>query len=299
MTTAFAAASIESILLKGPTIATWLYANDRPRLYADSDLLIQRSDWSKAQGIMRELGFADSLGQLAHPRMESGAGYPWARLADRAEVDLHCTLFGLGAEPEAVWDALFSSAEHEPIGGANVRTSSHPARLVHIALHAVQHGGEDQANPMLALERRPMVDLERAVTLVPLSTWVKARELAEQLDGGAAFAAGLSLIPDGKELAAAIGARGEYAVKTMLRLENVPMSEGFAELSEAKGFGAKLALLVREVFPTPAFMRWWKPLARRGPLGLATAYAWRFVWLTYRAIPGYLTWRRAARTPND
>ena len=58
VTRALAARSIESILLKGPTIATWLYsASDRPRLYGDSDLLIRHCDWEPAQIAMRNLGF--------------------------------------------------------------------------------------------------------------------------------------------------------------------------------------------------------------------------------------------------
>ena len=34
-------------------------------------------------------------------------------------------------------------------------------------------------------------------------------------------------------------------------------------------YGAKLRMVLRELFPTPAFMRWWTPLARRGRAGLA------------------------------
>ena len=298
VTAAFNAASIESILLKGPAIATWLYRNDHPRLYSDSDLLVQRSDWAKAKAVVKSLGFKEIHETLVHPRMEpeEGMGYPgWKRSDDGTLVDLHYALFGLGAEPEEIWDLLSSSALREPVGGIHVQMPSHPARLVHIALHAVQHGGED-ADPMVKLERRPMIDLERAVAKVPAETWVKARELAEQLDGAAAFAAGLSLTPDGRQLAVSIGAHPRTSIDIALRLGGVPLSEGFAELSEASGLRAKVALLVREAFPTPTFMRWWSPLARHGFAGLILAYGWRLAWLSYRVIPGFRAWRRAARS---
>ncbi len=162
---------------------------------------------------------------------------------------------------------------------------SFPARTLHVALHAVQHGGEAQP--------KPMADLERALARVPEETWREAWELARRLDAADAFAAGLRLTPAGRRLSAAIGAADPGSGGARLRIEGVPLAEGFGELAAAAGPRAKLALLARELFPSPAFMRWWTPLARRGPLGLAAAYPWRLAWLCSRAIPGYLAWRRA------
>ncbi len=280
---------IESLVLKGPTTATWLFANGESRPYTDSDLLIPPLEWQRAQRVVAGLGFEDSLGPLAHPRMESGAGYPWKRPADGAEVDLHCTLFGLTAPPEEVWEALSSSSLVEQVGGADVRTPSHPARLLHIAIHATQHSGK---------RSQSMRDLERALEVVPRETWAEALGLAERLGGVATFASGLSLTEAGRSLAAGLSLTEEAArdsVRSVLRLEDVPLAEGFAELAETRGPRQKLALIARELFPSPHFMRWWTPLARRGRLGLALAYPWRIAWLTYRATPGYLSWRRAVR----
>jgi hypothetical protein len=281
------AASIPSILLKGPGIATWLYSGDQPRLYGDSDLLLRKGDWAGAMGVLAGLGFSDGLGPLEHPRMESGAGYPWERAADGAGVDLHYTLFGIGAEPEALWAALSDGAVVERVGGAAVALPSRAARLLHIALHAVQHGSEDWG--------KPIRDLERALAKAPRQTWVEALELAERLDAPETFATGLRLTPPGRELAAEIGAAQGHSVDTALRLNWVPLAEGFRELSEARGIRRKAALALREVFPTPAFMRWWSPLARRGAAGLALSYCWRPLWLAYHAVPGFLAWRRARR----
>ncbi len=287
VTAALRAASIPSILLKGPGIATWLYAGDRPRLYGDSDLLLRRSDWAGAMAVVEALGFEDELGPLEHPRMESGAGYPLDRASDGAGVDLHYTLFGIGASAEELWSAFEEGAVSEPVGGVDVLFPSRPARLLHIALHAVQHGGE-------AWEK-PMRDLDRAVAKVAVATWIKALELARRLDAGGTFATGLRLIPQGRELAEEIDAGQGTTADASLRLSRVPMAEGFQQLAGASGPRRKLALLARELFPNRAFMRWWTPLARHGWPGLLLAYCWRVLWLGYRAVPGYLAWRRATR----
>jgi hypothetical protein len=287
VTNALDAASVPSILLKGPVIATWLYAESGQRLYGDTDLLVRKADWKRAMVELELLDFVDELGLLAHPRMESPAGHPLERSADGAAVDLHCTLFGIGADPEVVWKTFSVGAVRQRVGGAEVSMPSHPARLLHIALHAVQHGG--------AALPKAMIDLERAVARVPAPLWREACELAERLDAAPTFAAGLRLIPPGRELADAIGAGHGEPTGAILRVTGVPLAEGFGELAEAPGMRGKLAIARRELFPNPAFMRWWTPLARRGPLGLAAAYVWRLLWLACHALPGYRAWRRAAR----
>jgi hypothetical protein len=285
-TRALSAASVPSVLLKGPAIAGWLYPRERPRFYVDSDLLVRSEDWQRAISVLEANGFEDDLGPLAHPRMESAAGHPWRRAVDEAAVDLHCTLFGVGAGSQAVWSAFAEGAVRESIGGAEVSLPPFRARLLHIALHAVQHGGEPT--------RQPMIDLELAIARAPRETWVEALRLAARLDAAEPFAAGLRLLPEGRKLADAIGADSGRSTAATLKVEGVPLAEGFEELAAAEP-GEAISIVARELFPNPAFMRWWTPLARRGRLGLAAAYAWRPLWLGYRAIPGYLAWRRARR----
>ncbi|HXR31586.1 MAG TPA: nucleotidyltransferase family protein [Solirubrobacterales bacterium] len=286
VTTALREASIPSMLLKGPGIATWLYGAERPRIYTDSDLLLRRRDWEKALALIEGLGFEDDLGPLDHPRMESGAGYPWVRQADGAHVDLHHTVFGIRADPDELWAAFWEEAVSEKIGGLEVSLPSRPARLLHIALHAVQHGPAWE---------KPMADLRQGIARAPIDAWMKAFALAERLEAADTFAAGIRLTAEGRELAEAIGAGQGANVEAALRLDWVPTAEGFRELSEADGIRERAAILFRELFPTPTFMRWWSSLARRGRLGLALAYLWRPLYLFSRAIPGYLAWRRASR----
>jgi hypothetical protein len=284
-TRALEAASIPSILLKGPAIATWLYPRGENRFYVDTDLLVRRGDWRRAMTVLESLGFEDDLGPLAHPRMESAAGHPWTRAADGAAVDLHCSIYGVAAAPEAVWDVFSADAVSGRVGGTVVSMPSHAARLLHIALHAVQHGGG--AYP------QPMKDLALAVSRAPAGEWRDAWVLARRLQAGPAFAAGLCLLPEGAELADSIGAERQESTATSLRIEGVPMAEGFQHLTELRGLRAKLALALREMFPNPSFMRWWTSVARRGAVGLVAAYCWRLLWLGLHAVPGYRAWRRA------
>jgi len=278
---------IRSVLLKGPAIAVWLYPGEG-RLYADTDLLVRAADRERAGSVLARLGFVEDAAVRDHVRIGAGKSTPWERPADGAVVDLHHSLFGLAAAPDAeVYAAFSAGARTLPVGGLRVRVPPRPARLLHIALHAIQHGGEAAAKPML--------DLERAVELAPESLWREAAALAERLGAAAEFGAGLRLTAAGAALARAISAPAEGSATATLRVAQVPMAEGFGELAAADGARAKAALVRREAFPGAAFMRWWTPLARHGPVGLLVAYAWRLAWLLGRAPAGWLAWRRASR----
>ncbi|HVW47988.1 MAG TPA: nucleotidyltransferase family protein [Solirubrobacterales bacterium] len=283
---ALRAAGVPSLLMKGPAISTWIYAGE-PRSYADTDLLLREADWKRATAVLECLGFADDLAPLDRPRTGSLDSHPYVRAADGAAVDLHLTLFGIEAAPAEVWAAFTAEAVPLEVGGVQVAVPSYRARALHIAMHAVQHGGD--AHP------KPMRDLELALERVPREVWAEALELARELRAEAAFAAGLGLTGRGRSLAAAIGATSApRSARARLRVEGTPLAEGFLELAATRRRD-RLALLLAVLIPRPSFMRWWTPLARRGIRGLAAAYAWRWVWLLWRAVPGYVAWRRAAR----
>src|SRR3954452_16006779 len=96
VTQAFSASGIPSIVLKGPAIANWLYGAGEVRGYGDTDLMVPQPLWLRAQEVLRERGFANSLESMAHPRMESYASDAWGRRD--GDVDLHSTIYGLGAD---------------------------------------------------------------------------------------------------------------------------------------------------------------------------------------------------------
>jgi glycosyltransferase involved in cell wall biosynthesis len=284
VTRAFAAAGIESILLKGPSIVDWLYEKQEGRAYADVDLMVAPGDWNAAQDVLRDMGFVDGLAPLGHPRMESHTSHPWARAG--IEIDLHCTLWGVEAPPETLWRTLSALTEERDVGGKPLRVLAPAARALHLALHAAQHG---------PIGDKPLEDLYRALGVLPVELWGEAASLAEQLEATGAFVGGLRLMPGGRQVVTALGIQEMASINAVLRAPSVPMAEGFEQLARTRGLRAKLRLVRAEMFPTKPFMRWWMPLARRGSHGLLAAYAWRLVWLTLRTPHGLLAWRRARR----
>jgi hypothetical protein len=134
-----------------------------------------------------------------------------------------------------------------------------------VDMHAAKH----------RVEPTPLRDLHLALEREPFERWREAAALAERLDGMPAFASGLRLTPVGADIARRLGVAQTSSLKTALRESDVPLAEALGDLARAPGVGAKLRLAARELVPTPAFMRWWSPLARRGRLGLALAYAVR------------------------
>jgi hypothetical protein len=76
------------------------------------------------------------------------------------------------------------------------------------------------------------------------------------------------------------------------------MALGFEWLSRVPGFRAKARLVAGKLVPDVQFMRAWSPLARRGRVGLAAAYAFRILWLAWHAIPGFIAWLRARRSAH-
>jgi Uncharacterised nucleotidyltransferase len=278
----FEAEGIETIVLKGPALAAWLYPGEL-RPYGDSDLMVAPRDWEGAVALLRRQGFSDHLGPMAHPRMESFASTAFLRGDDN--VDLHCALHGLGGDIEAIWETLLAGADRQPIGGRELRILGRPALLLHVALHASHH-----------VEGKPLEDLRRALARAPESQWQAALELAERFDGVQAFASGLRLVPEGLALARRLGVEQDRSVKYDLRREGVPTAEALHDLfGGGHSPGEAIATVARELVPRPAFMRWWTPLARRGPLGLALSYPWRWVWLTLHLPRGLLAVLRARR----
>ena len=279
---ALEAASIDVRLLKGPAIASWLYEEDELRGYGDGDLLVSQAQWENAVSVLRGLGFEEDIGMLNHPNMESFASYPWARGADG--IDLHATLAGIDADFATAWTVLSDTPEEIEVGGRRVRILSEPARALHVALHATHHH-----------EGKPMADLQRALQRLDLEVWKRAAELAASLKATAAFATGLRLNPDGVSVARRLGVHEARSVQATLKVENVLLSQGIEDLARTPGLMAKLRVILRELVPTPAFLRWWSPLARRGRWGVLLAYAWRPIWLLWRFPSGFLAWRKARR----
>jgi hypothetical protein len=278
------ARGVEAILLKGPALASWLYDDGR-RGYSDADLLVPVHKLDTAESTLEELGFSRFPGDSSPLRANDHA-QPWIQ-EDGIAVDLHRTLFGAGVAPEDVWNILWRAREPMSVAGAVVPVLTRPARALLVAVHASQHGPERE---------QPLEDLRRAIARVDEATWEAAAELAARIELAPTFARGLRLDPTGAELAERLGLLDDRIIDLVERRgSGARLAIGFERLKRAQGPAAKLALLRREAFPKPSHLRWWSPVASRGPLGLAAAYAWRVAWLLWHAPPSVIAWRRARR----
>jgi hypothetical protein len=264
-------AGVPSILLKGPSVARWIYRG-ASRPYGDCDLLVRGSDLEAAEQSLRTLGFErGGLHSIPGDWPRHAVVY---RRGD-VTVDLHQTLLGVSADADRFWDALAPHREQMRIAGANVDVLDPAGRAFVLALHSAKDGGRAE---------KPLKDLERALGILPFEQWQAAAAIAAKVGAGEAFAAGLRRAQAGCEVAALLGLSSHVSREIALR-EEAPaaLSVGVDWLLRSKGSRQKVVLVARKIVPPPAFLREWSPLARRGRWGLALTYLWRPIWLVWRA----------------
>jgi Uncharacterised nucleotidyltransferase len=284
--TAFRKEGIRGIVLKGPALARWLYDEGALRPYLDADILVSPVDFPAAEGILGSLGF-EREGVDAIPGDWPKHARTWSR-TDGGNVDLHRTLFGVGIPDAELWEVLSVRTEPMRVAGADVEVLDLPGRAVVLTLHAAKDGTR---------VGKVRHDLGHAVDRVGPDVWREAGALAARLDALGTFAAGLRILPAGEEIARRLQLPDEVPVEAALRRRGgpPPFAAGMEWLAAAPGVRGKTAVVVRKVFPPPAFMRAWSSLARRGPLGLAAAYVARPFWVLWRLVPALRAWRRARR----
>ena len=210
----FDRAGVRAIMLKGPSIARWLYTDGTERRYNDCDLLVAPEQFDAAGQTLRALGYEPLLDRWGLPAWWYGHAVAWTHPDGRVGVDLHRTLLGVGVNPATVWRVLSADPDELVVAGRRVRCLGLPARTMHVALHATQHGPGTQ----------PAVDLERAITVCDDALWVGAARLAAQLDATAAFVAGLRLTPAGARIATRLALPDVRSITAELRASTPPRS---------------------------------------------------------------------------
>ena len=224
---AWRARGIDSILLKGPTTAEWLYPH-AARGYADTDLLVAPDRVLPAAAVLQELGFAPVRQHV------SDHAHPWVRASDQAAVDLHVTVWGPSRNPQWVWAELQDWVVPFALGQQTVRALSLPARALHITLHAAQH----RDTP-----RQPE-DLRRLLAQASVAQWREAERLADRLWALMPMAIGLGLEPDGERLLAELPlVRAAAAAER----DGARLAVGFTRLSAAPGLRGKAAVIATAV----------------------------------------------------
>ena len=272
---ALAAANVRAILLKGPAIARWLYEWPYERGYWDIDLLVAPDQSEAAALALAELGYANRHGGLRAEDLP-GHAYHWARGGSRrSEIDLHHRLFWVRGHAGEAWRELSANTEILELGDARVEILGVTARVMLVAMHAAEHG---------ARSNKPIRDLALALERVAEPEWRRASALAGRLGAGEAFASGLALLPAGADLAERLRLHQRASVEMRLHAETMqPTVLGLKWMLESRSWRSRAQRLWRELLPPPEFIRVWRPLARRGPGGLAAAYVWRPLWLMWKA----------------
>jgi hypothetical protein len=281
---ALRARGVRPVLIKGPATARWLYDDPRERPYGDIDLLIAPDCFALAGCAMAEHGFVrveDALRESEYTTHHER----WIRPGTQpVKVELHRTLLPLNAVPPSlVWRQLTAETETVEVGGCPIETPSDPAAALILCLHAGQHG---------AAEPRPISDLARAVDRVSETTWRRAAALAVELRAGPAFAAGLGLVPAGRDLGRALGL--DTTAPPSRPASEESFAVGIETFFRTRGAVARITFLTGRLFPSRAYLRASSPLARRGTFGVAAAYVLRPFQLLRRFPAGLRAWRTPA-----
>jgi glycosyltransferase involved in cell wall biosynthesis len=277
---------IRPLLVRGPAVARWLYDDPAERPYGDVDLLVAPGSYGAAGEALARLGFEDRSAGLRIDEHHPNESH-WVRVRDRHVcVDLHHSLSLVAVAPAIAWARLTAGSGRLAIAGIEIDIPSPAAHLVVLALHAAHHGVE---------QPKPLADLAHAKDRVPFATWQDAAALATELGAGGAMREGLKLVEGGRELADALELADDATRLVRLHARTPPpTSSGIERLLRTRGTRARLVLIVGRFFPSPAYLRQWKPLAQRGRWGLALAYLWRPLWLLWHAPGGAIAWVAAA-----
>jgi hypothetical protein len=174
------------------------------------------------------------------------------------------------------------------VGGSPAEVLDEPASALLVSLHAAHHG------PVWG---SALQDLRRATAQLHRDCWVDAARLATRLEATEAMGTGLGLTAEGQEIAADLGIPTSPSFALRLLWGGAPWGSTFIEaLVRQPGLRGRLTLLARLVWPGADAMRLTSPLARRGPAGLAAAYAVRPLKLLRRAPTAIRRWRALRRS---
>jgi hypothetical protein len=275
---------VRAILLKGPALVARLYRDGTPRDYYDHDFLVSPSSLEPAIGALRSEGFSVHYSPRDDPSGTSRHATALHRDRDGAFVDLHVNLPDVRAPDSEAWRVLSTETAFIESGGRRIEVLDDDRLALVVALHAAHHG---------PTRSQATEDLRRALATFREDVWRSARDLATVLEADEEFAAGLSLLEKGQRLAERLHLETPHSRVRDLRWARAPW--GASVLEELRGpersFPQKLALALRFAFPPPRAMKIGSALARRGPIGLALAYALRPFRIVLR-LPAVITSRR-------
>jgi hypothetical protein len=281
---AMAGARIRTVLLKGPATAR-LYHDPALRPAGDVDLLVEPGQSGAAAEVLESLGFRDPLAKARSHEREAHSVPFYRPGALPACVDLHRTLYWCENDPEALWREFSRATTFIGLEDRRVEVLRDPAQALVIAGHALGHLGA----------AKPLEDLRRALAVYQHDTWLEAAAMARRLAAESVLAAGLRLVDSGNRVADELGLeKNGTSAEVRLRLAGPPpMALGVMRLTQTPSIRQQAAVVLGEVFPTPAAMPYWHGFAGRGRAALALAYLYRPFWLAFKLPGACRAWRAA------
>lgn len=268
----FGREAIGARALKGVALSRLLYREGEVRGYFDVDVIIAPEALERAGEVLTELGF-QNLSAL--DGVVDVAGVLHAQMWSKAEsavgnvtVDLHWTLAGCSASPEAVWSAISADSQSLRIGGSEIPVLGFPALALHLALHAAHHGPEDV---------KAMGDLRRGIERWSPEVWQEAARLAESVGAPDWFAAGLRLTTEGTFLAdGLLGLQPASLQLTEIELRSERPRGAFhvEALSGADAWRDRIRVVRHALFPSRRWIeREYRWAIGRSGLVIVSAYA--------------------------
>ena len=281
---------IPAVLLKGPAIAHWLYEDTSERSYGDIDLLVSPDHVEEAGQVLASGGYSRRVDEPGVDLADDRATYAFSWRSADFLVEIHQTLVGIKAPPADAWAQLSQSPSEISLAGGRVQALNEPARALHLALHAAQHGSEVE---------KSLDDLRRGLDRLDIETWRGAQELAARLDAQEAFTSGLDLLEQGRTTLLTLGMQHTPSLDVALHAKGARPSARALEWFRRIPRGRRVGWVARKIVPPAGFMRVWHPLARRGSFGLVAAYLWRPFWLAKELVLGIIERRRVRATLEE
>jgi Uncharacterised nucleotidyltransferase len=261
ITARLTAAGRPFIVLKGATIATWLYPDPSQRTYIDLDILVPPADEAAVVHLLGELGYEPLLtGDTL--RVLSPDEQP-LRNKLGVDIDLHHALKGVRLPPDEAWEILSASTAPWDWAGVTVPALAPPARAMHLALHLAQSG---------LVDSKAAEDLRLGIARLEPTLWEEARELACRLQALEAFTAGLTALPEGQELADRLGLSELSSVEYQMRAASVfKPAVKLERLLTGQSWRQRLTTVRAYLFPSADWLRLLDPDGTTSRWGLVRA----------------------------
>jgi hypothetical protein len=229
-------AGVEHVLIKG---STWSGPLARAEAPADVDVLVAPAHFQAALAALRVVGCT-----LARPGIRDGETVLYSttlRSPDGPDIDVHRSFPGLDIDPDASWRVLMRHRRHEHLGHFAVPVLPQELQLL-VAAAAAARDGDGSATARGLASAAPSAD------------WVVVVRLAREMGADGTLRAGLT--------AAGQGERAD-----LLELGPVPfrfvtgnsVSDKRFEEVLAAPWRRRLTVGLRELWPTPAFLRLSQP----------------------------------------